>query len=264
MIFRTLIFISVALLNIGNAAAQSIPVIPKERLDSAANPKAIPGSPILFESSVMDIGTVNEDDQPATVSFIYKNIGNQPFSIEEVATGCDCTGVEFPEKEIKPGERGEIRVTYYPKGHPGSFSRKMEVFINLYPDDIAAVLTLKGKVLPSAYPTHDYPVAIDRLLLKRKEVEIKSGRKAIESIEVMNAGDTPLTISADKNLLPPSIRFQSEPQELKPGEIGNLEIIYTPDPTQTRLPQRLPIILNGLNGPSTLRTIYVKIIDSGN
>lgn len=263
MIGRLVVFNLVTLIAFGISDAQIIPVIPKEKLDSIANPKAMIHSPILFENTTMDIATVNEDDNPPTVSFTFRNIGDKPFVIDDVVSGCDCTGADYPDKEINPGERGEILVTYYPKGHPGMFSRKIEVFLNLYPEEIAAVLTLKGKVLPSTYPTHNYPVAMSTLLLKRKEVEMPEDRKAVESIEVMNAGESPLNITADSNLLPSCFQIKCEPAQLMPGQIGNLDIYYNPENRGSHNMKKIPIVLKGLNGPSSLRTIYVKLTDPG-
>ena len=70
----------------------------------------------------------------------------------------------------------------------------------------------------------------------------------------MNAGDSPLEITAMEGLLPEGLTFRCEPQVLQPGETGDLVIVFDPARLKTALPDTLPVILEGLALPPSRRT----------
>ena len=69
---------------------------------------------LTFEKKMVDFGTVKLGESP---SFTYKftNTGKEVVTIE-LASGCDCTDIVYPEmKPFKPGESGEVKVTFISK-----------------------------------------------------------------------------------------------------------------------------------------------------
>lgn len=238
--------------------AQGIKVIPFATLDSVANPETVMNSPMKFEFTDVDLGSISEDDDSVSVNFKWLNVSAQPVKIQNIKTGCDCTKASYSKEEVKPGKTGEITVTYYPKGHPGPFLRRFVVKTNVTGQENAAVLSLEGDVTPSIKPTHDYPYSMGNLLLKQKEIAFVETKKAMESIEVMNAGDTPLSLKVDNKLLPSWLSFTCMPGEIQPGEIADIEFAFDPGKVTTPLPTSWPVILTGINVPSTQRTIYIR------
>ncbi len=90
-----------------------------------------PESEILFEKTSHNFGKVSEDNPILSCKFIFKNIGDAPLIIEQVIASCGCTDPRFTEKPIKPGEKGEISVTYNGKGrYVGPFSKTITVKSN--------------------------------------------------------------------------------------------------------------------------------------
>ena len=66
---------------------------------------------MTFDKTFIDFGQVKVGEKP---SHIYKftNTGKENVVIELVS-GCDCTDLVWPEgKTFKPGESGEIKVTF--------------------------------------------------------------------------------------------------------------------------------------------------------
>ncbi len=61
---------------------------------------------LTFERTVHDFGKIAEEDGPQTCIFKYRNNSNVAIVIQKVIVSCACTQVEWPEKPIKPGERG--------------------------------------------------------------------------------------------------------------------------------------------------------------
>lgn len=126
----------------------------------------------------------------------------------------------------------------------------------------AAILTLKGYVETAAVPVWQYGCRMGNLILKRDEVKFTEGQKAVERIQCMNAGDSPLTVGAETALLPPYIGFRCEPETIAPGEKADLVITYDPDACGTRLLKAVPLILTGPELPPSQRTVRVLIRDA--
>ena len=62
------------------------------------------------------------------------------------SANCGCTKPEYPVKPVAPGKEGQIKVTYQPKGRPGSFSKNIYVYTNGEPERV--VLLITGTVIP--------------------------------------------------------------------------------------------------------------------
>lgn len=237
---------------------QQYRIVPREALDSLANPVAAADSPMRFEKTRIDIGTISEDDKPSEYTLYWHNDGEVPLVITDIRTGCGCTTVKYDRRPVKKGEQGAITITYRPKGHPGRFQRKILVYTQLS-DKASAVLDMSGNVLPSVRPTHDYPNVIGSLRLKQMRVRMRDSERTIESIEVMNAGSKPLKIEADSRLLPEYLTVKSVPERIEAGARGDIEISFDPARVKTTVRREIPIILNGIEDlPPSRRTIYVN------
>lgn len=258
MILCRIIALIIVAISVYSVSAQKVPIISKSAIDSIANPVTINNSPMRFKTNSIDIGTLNEEDKPVSVEFEWTNISDHPLTISQIKTGCNCTQVNYDRKEIQPGENSKIEITYFPKGHPGPFIRKIIIRLLSTGTDNAAVLTLKGDVVPSVKPTHVYPYSMGTLLMKQKELTINRSTKSVEKIEVINSGDYPITLKAEANLLPPCITFSCEPQTINPGEIADLVISFDPAKVESNLPDSFPIIINGLKVPPANRTLYLR------
>lgn len=257
--FRRIAFVAAfatGLLFATPAFGQSFRIIPKAALDSLAHPVAASDSPMRFEQTTIHAGTLNEEDAPATYTFDWTNVGDEPVVITEVRTGCGCVKAMYDFDPVKPGAAGTIAVTYYPKGHPGNFQRKIQVYTQAGKLP-AALLTLTGTVTPSAVPVHDYPHAMGPLRLKQKSVRIPATTRSIERIEMLNAGEAPLRLTVRGELLPDCLTVRFDPATIPAGTTADLEIGFDPEKVRNPLPKRLPILVEGLALPPGQRTIYV-------
>lgn len=87
------------------------------------------GADIEFATSVLDLGTLSQDDEPQVLRLSYTNTGDLPLVVTEVQTSCACTTVQCDRKKVMPGERGSIVVTMDPAKAPdGTFYRVLKVF----------------------------------------------------------------------------------------------------------------------------------------
>ena len=67
---------------------------------------------IKFEKTTHNFGTFSEKDPKVTCTFTYTNVGEQPLVVNQAIASCGCTVPEYTKNPVKPGESGEIKVTY--------------------------------------------------------------------------------------------------------------------------------------------------------
>jgi len=86
---------------------------------------------IKFEKIVHDFGTFSEKNPVVSCSFAFQNVGEEPLVINQAIASCGCTIPEYTKTPIKPGEKGEIKVTYNGTGKfPGHFKKSITVRTN--------------------------------------------------------------------------------------------------------------------------------------
>lgn len=233
--------------------------------DSILNPalKKDADKILSFDKTVVKIGTITEDDKPVNVCFNFTNVWNDKICIERVSTTCGCTLADFTVGWIKPGEKGEIKLTYNPFNHPGTIDTNAFVYLLGLGKLPVAKLTLLGMVMPEKDAWARFPYVMGELRMKRKYVEfneLKTGQAPSERILCGNSGTVPLKPTA--LMLPSFASFYSEPEVIDPG--CEADLVITID--ESKIPEvkgndfSFPIILEnvGIGKPSD-RTIMVKV-----
>ena len=99
---------------------------------------------LTFESKVHDFGKIAEKDGPQTCIFKYRNNSNVAIVIQKVIVSCACTQVEWPEKPIKPGESGGIKMLFSNRIGTGNFDKSISVSVSSCP--CQTVLRVRGVV----------------------------------------------------------------------------------------------------------------------
>jgi hypothetical protein len=86
---------------------------------------------IKFEKTTHDFGTFSEKSPVVTCTFTFSNVGEKPLVINQAMASCGCTVPEYTKTPVKPGEKGEIKVTYNGTGKfPGHFKKSITVITN--------------------------------------------------------------------------------------------------------------------------------------
>ena len=86
---------------------------------------------IKFDKTSHNFGTFSEKNPVVTCTFTYTNVGEQPLIINQAMASCGCTVPEYTKTPVKPGEKGEIKVTYNGTGKfPGHFKKSITVRTN--------------------------------------------------------------------------------------------------------------------------------------
>lgn len=181
---------------------------------------------LYFTETIYDFGTLSEDAAPPTHIFTFINRGNSPVWVREVRSLCFCAVPEFPRRPVLPGQTGEIKVTFKPKGHPGKFNKRIIVVTTEQPDGLN--LRIKGNVLPgkpAVYPS--YPYRIGDLKLKNTICRfgpVCIGKRREERIAVVNTGARALAVEFQD--VPAYLSCTLEPLPLQPGQEGDIVIVY--------------------------------------
>lgn len=100
---------------------------------------------IKVPESSYNFGTIKEGE-PAVHIFTILNEGDDTLHINRVRSSCGCTAALLSDKDIPPGDRAEIKVTFDSRGRGG---RAFHKTVTVYSDDPkrpVVTLHIKGKV----------------------------------------------------------------------------------------------------------------------
>ena len=90
---------------------------------------------IKFDKMIHNFGTFSEDQPTQKCVFTFTNVGTAPLIINQAVASCGCTIPSYTKAPIKPGEKGEIKVTYNGTGaFPGHFKKTITVRTNGNPE----------------------------------------------------------------------------------------------------------------------------------
>ena len=89
-------------------------------------------SPTLVYVKTQDTtGFFSEKNPVVSCVFTYTNVGEENLVINQAIASCGCTVPEYTKTPIKPGEQGQIKVTYNGAGKfPGHFKKSITVRTN--------------------------------------------------------------------------------------------------------------------------------------
>jgi hypothetical protein len=126
------------------ASAAASPAAPANPAAAAPAVPAAPPVPLTCTWDVIDydFGKSVVQLKPASATFNMTNAGKEPVTITQVQTSCGCTSPKYTKEPIKPGEKGEVVLTYN-AAISGFFSKSAQVKLN---DGQKYSLTIKGEV----------------------------------------------------------------------------------------------------------------------
>ncbi len=86
---------------------------------------------IKFDKVTHNFGKFSDKNPVVTCAFSFTNVGEQPLVVNQAVASCGCTVPEYTKTPIKPGEKGEIKVTYNGTGKfPGHFKKSITIRTN--------------------------------------------------------------------------------------------------------------------------------------
>ena len=104
---------------------------------------------IKFEKTKHNFGLFSESSPKVTCTFKFTNAGDGPLIIHQAIASCGCTVPQYPKEPIKPGESGQITVTYNGYGKfPGRFRKSITIRTNGRTE--ITRLIIEGEMTPAA------------------------------------------------------------------------------------------------------------------
>ena len=95
---------------------------------------------ITFETTKYDFGSVVQGER-LSYAFKFKNTGKSNLIIYSSEATCGCTTSTPPKAPIRPGESGEITVTFDSKTQSGKVTKRILVAANTYPTENILTIT---------------------------------------------------------------------------------------------------------------------------
>lgn len=113
-----------------------------------ATPPADGKYPVMeFENKEHDFGTISEGDK-VFYTFKFKNTGEADLIIANAVGSCGCTVPEYPKQAVKPGESGEMKVSFNSAGKSGQQQKTVTITANTTSG--TETLTIKASITPKA------------------------------------------------------------------------------------------------------------------
>ena len=87
---------------------------------------------MTFTDTIYDFGKVIEGEK-VNYTFKFKNTGDKPLLISQVATSCGCTASSYTDSPVKPNSEGYVKVTFNSSGRQGNVQKTITVYSNTKP-----------------------------------------------------------------------------------------------------------------------------------
>ncbi len=87
------------------------------------------GPRVKFQEEKWDFGKLKEG-QVKTHVFVFDNTGDSPLLIKRVRTSCGCAAALISDKNVDPGKKGELKVTFNSRGYEGNIAKYVYVETN--------------------------------------------------------------------------------------------------------------------------------------
>ncbi len=187
-----------------------------------------PTSAMVFDSYEWDFGPINEADGPVMHTFRFVNISNNPIQIDNVATSCGCTTVQYSTEPIHGGEEGELTVVFDPARTDGRVFREVEILTkdrhNYACLSIFADVTPIPMGLEQLYP-HLLAGNVKTNSKRCTFGYITQGESVTKVVRIANVGDktAKLSVVTTGNRYGMSVDC---PQSIGPQEVISIRITY--------------------------------------
>lgn len=88
-----------------------------------------PGSRVAWLGPTeVELGTIQKM-KPAFVRFPFRNVSEQPLTIDNIRTGCGCTAPDWSDAAVAPGDTSSVLIEYDAE-QSGYFRQWIRVYIH--------------------------------------------------------------------------------------------------------------------------------------
>jgi len=200
---------------------------------------------LKFNEIKWDFGQIKQG-KILTHVFKFRNEGDAPLLIHNVRTSCGCAAALISSREISPGKKGEIKVTFNTKGYEGRQTKFVYVDSN-DPQVSKSQLVVSASIDVPPRPRIDvdrYSIELG-LLLESEDIEtlsrIRNTGELELTVEMSNRNATffqerkeissPLKIASGKEI---EVKMKIKPRKTQ-GLIREYILLKTNDPQRPNL-----------------------------
>ncbi len=155
------------------------------------------GDAVRFHRTVYDLGDIVQDSGPVSCSFVLTNISDKGWTIDQVASSCGCTQVQWTRSIVAPGQNANITATYSNDEGPYPFDKTLTVYVSSLGRPV--VLHLRGVVRSKSASLGDsYPVHYGPLSFRDREIRagnMSQGESRSGEVTVANISARPISVS---------------------------------------------------------------------
>lgn len=201
-----------------------------------ASPQIVPENPAFH------FGTIAEGDKVEHV-FTFTNQGDTPLLIDRVRSTCGCTGTLLSQKEVLPGQSGEVKTIFNSSGMRGPVVKWIYIYSN-DPVNPKSKLQLNGIVKPEIAIQPDKLRLTGMIPGEEREFQISLTNNSAHTIFLSNLTTAPVTMTAKLSgtKLEPSASVRIHVKMVIPPEKKHQNGYVTVSTSSPRTPKlRIPV-----------------------
>jgi len=148
--------------------------------------KALNEPKIIFDNKKIDFGRAKQGAE-LTHKFSFENAGGSLLTIEKIRTSCGCTAALASKESLKPGEKGNVEVTFNTRGYSGEVAKYVYVYTN-DPGNPRVILSVSAHIEVPPGPKIKLDRTSEDIGLVIEGENIQSG------LEIKNTGELELEV----------------------------------------------------------------------
>lgn len=141
---------------------------------------------MVLDSTVFDMGRISRDESYYGV-IGFTNEGDAPLIIQSYKSSCGCLVPDYDKEPVMPGERGELRWVFNPRGRFGMQQKSLTIRYNGYPDVL--IIRLFAQIVDSLPPP---ALEFESKVVELRKVE--AGKELEFVFRFRNRSGRPVTI----------------------------------------------------------------------
>ena len=182
---------------------------------------------LKFASTIIQLGSINEDSLPKSGNFAFSNTGTADFKINNVEVNSELSVAKFTSTLVAPNGKGFVTISVKKGMRKGKFTETIKV-LSGKGNQYCNLLTISGAITPreKKYSEYfEYTVGNLSFFLKIHDLKsIKSSQTKTDSILVFNKGKKAIGFWFEN--YPLYLTCQAIPDTLGPGKTGSLVVHY--------------------------------------
>lgn len=208
-----------------------------------------------------NFGVIREVDGPVTGEVAFVNDGPDSVYVQSVRPSCGCTGANYSEEPLAPGDTTSVSFIFNPERRPGNFTKTVKVYFG--PEAERHVIRFSGRVVGSPQTlSRNYPIEAGPMRLSEKTIELRdvrpnTGRHAF--VRLVNQSLD--TVTPEWNYSGKELSIDVTPKQIAPGEIASLGIfLNVPAGTKTGVHEYVvPVFAAG--GTDTVPVVIKAMVE---